>query len=60
MSLFHDHFLLLTWLAGLLSAFLALLWREDPRARTRFFVRAFLGLTCGSVAVAWLLSAVPR
>ena len=32
-SLLHDHFLLLVWLAGLFSAFLALLWKDEPRAR---------------------------
>jgi predicted membrane channel-forming protein YqfA (hemolysin III family) len=58
--LLTDHFLLLVWLAALLSAFLALLWRDEPRARQSFFVRTFLALTGGSVVVSWLLAAVPR
>ena len=60
MSLLTDHFLLLAWLAGLLSAFLALLWRENPRARGPFFLKTFGALVGGSVLVAWLLSAVAR
>jgi hypothetical protein len=59
-SVLHDHFLLLVWLAALLSAFLALLWRDDPRARPSFFMRTLLVLAGGSVLVAWLLAAVPR
>lgn len=60
MSLLHDHFLLLVWLAALFSAFLALLWRDEPEGRRTFFLRTFLALTGGSVLVAWLLAAVPR
>jgi hypothetical protein len=59
-SLLRDHFLLLVWLAALLSAFLALLWKDEPRARGRFFLEAFGALVAGSVLVAWLLEAVPR
>ncbi len=59
-SLLRDHFLLLVWLAALLSAFLALLWKDEPRARGRFFLEAFGALVGGSVPVAWLLAAVPR
>ncbi len=58
MSLLTDHFVLLVWLAALLSAFLALLWRDEARARGRFFLSAFGALVGGSVLVAWLLAAV--
>jgi hypothetical protein len=60
MSLLTDHFVLLVWLAALLSAFLALLWRDDSRARGRFFFSTFGALVAGSVLVAWLLAAVRR
>ncbi len=60
MSLLHDHFLLLSWLAALLSGFLALLWRDDPRSRGAFFLRAFVALVAGSVLAGWLLAAVGR
>jgi hypothetical protein len=59
-SLLHDHFALLAWLAGLLSAFLALLWKDDPRSRPRFFLKTFGALVGGSVLAAWLLSSVRR
>ena len=57
MSLLTDHFVLLVWLAALLSAFLALLWREDERTRGRFFLATFVALVGGSVLVAWALGA---
>lgn len=60
MSVFRDHFVLLAWLAALLSAFLALLWREDARTRPRFFLKTFGALVVGSVLAAWALSAVAR
>jgi hypothetical protein len=60
MSLLQDHFLLLVWLAALLSAFLALLWRDDARSRQVFFLKTLGALVVGSVLVAWLLAAVPR
>jgi hypothetical protein len=58
MSLLTDHFVLLVWLAALLSAFLALLWRDEGRARGRFFLSTFVALVGGSVLAAWLLAAV--
>ncbi|MEO8053682.1 MAG: hypothetical protein ABI768_00915 [Acidobacteriota bacterium] len=60
MTVFRDHFLLLVWLAALLSAFLALLWREDARTRPGFFLKTFGALVGGSVLAAWALSAVAR
>ncbi len=60
MSLLRDHFVLLVWLAALLSAFLALLWKDDPRARGSFFLKTFGALVGGSVLAAWLIAAVPR
>jgi hypothetical protein len=59
-SLFHDHFLLLVWLAALFSAFLALLWKEDAGSRKRFFLMTLTALVGGSVLAAWLLAAVKR
>jgi hypothetical protein len=55
-----DHFVLLVWLAALLSAFLALLWRDDARSRQAFFLKTLGALVGGSVLAAWLLSAVRR
>ena len=60
MSLLTDHFVLLVWLAALLSAFLALLWRDEGRSRGRFFLTVFGALVGGSILVACLLAAVRR
>ncbi len=56
MSLFRDHAFLMLLHATLLAAFLALLWREEPRAVGRFFVRTWLALAGGALVLAWLLS----
>jgi hypothetical protein len=57
-TLLSDHFFLLVRLAGLLSLFMALLFREEPRERKRMFVRLFLALVGGSVATAWILRGI--
>ena len=56
MSLLADHLPLLAWLAALLSAFLALLWKDAPGERGRFFAKTFGALVGGSVLAAWLLA----
>ncbi len=55
MSAFRDHAVLMVVHATLLAAFLALLWREEPRAVRRFFVRTWLALVVGGLALAWLM-----
>lgn len=60
MSLLHDHFILLVWLAALMSAFLALLWRDDARSRRAFFLKTLGALVAGSVLAGWVLAAVRR
>lgn len=59
-SVLTDHFPLLVLLAAIVSAFLALLWRETPTERRRFFLRVFLALVGSSVAIGWLLLALGR
>lgn len=59
MSVLVDHFPVLVLLATLVSAFFALLWKESPRERWRFFGRLWLGLVGGSVALASLLYLLP-
>jgi hypothetical protein len=53
-----DHVLHLVVLGTLLSAFFALLWRDDARARRIFFARMWAALVGGSFAVAWAMSLV--
>jgi hypothetical protein len=55
-----DHAVLMTLNAALLSAFLALLWRDEPRAAGRFFLKVFLCLMGGGLLLAWLLGRVGR
>lgn len=53
-----DRFLHLVLLATILSAFFALLWRDDAPARRRFFARMWTGIVAGSLAAAWAMSFV--
>ena len=54
-----SHFLLLVLYAFVVSLFFALVWHEEPRARLRLFVKMFLGLVLGSLAVAYLMAPFP-
>ena len=60
MSLVSDHFPLLVFLAALMAAFAALLWKDDPKGRCRFFLKALLGLVGCAVAFGLLFQAVSR
>ena len=54
-----DHFLILTLYALLISVFFALLWRSGRRERVSLFVKLFLALVVGALAVAWLMYPFP-
>ena len=54
-----DHFLIMTIYAVLVSAFFALLWREDRRARWKLFGVLLAALVVGGLAVAWLMYPFP-
>lgn len=54
-----DHFLAMTLYALLTSAFFALLWRHQRRARWRYFLLIFLCLWLGAIAVGWLMYPFP-
>ena len=59
-SLAHaDHFLVMTLYAFLISLFFALLWRNERRERAALFVKLFLALVVGALAVAWLMYPFP-
>ena len=53
-----DHALHLVVLGTIVSAFFALLWREDARSRRAFFARMWAAIVGGSFAVAWAMSLV--
>ena len=54
-----DHFLIMTLYALLISFFFALLWRTETRERVGLFVKLFLALVVGALAVAWLMYPFP-
>jgi hypothetical protein len=54
-----DHFLIMTAYAFLVSAFFALLWREERRERWRMFGVLLASLVVGGLAVAWLMYPFP-
>ncbi len=55
---FVDHFFHLVFLGTIVSAFFALLWRDEARGRRRFFTRMWTAIVGGSLAVAWAMSFV--
>ncbi len=54
-----DHFLIMTIYALLISFFFALLWRNERRERVALFLKLFLALVVGALAVAWLMYPFP-
>ena len=54
-----DHFVIMTLYAFLISLFFALLWRNGSRERGALFVKLFLALVVGALAVAWLMYPFP-
>jgi cytochrome bd-type quinol oxidase subunit 2 len=55
-----DHFIIMAVYAVLVSAFFALLWREERRERFRLFGILIAALLLGGLAVAWLMYPFPR
>jgi hypothetical protein len=55
-----DHFLIMTLYAFLVSAFFALLWREDRKERWKLFGTLVGSLVLGGLAVAWLMYPFPK
>jgi uncharacterized membrane protein YfcA len=55
-----DHFLIMTLYAFLVSAFFALLWRQERRERWRLFGLLMASLVLGGLAVAWLMYPFPK
>jgi uncharacterized membrane protein YfcA len=55
-----DHFVIMTLYALLVSAFFALLWRQNRRERWKLFGALMASLVLGGLAVAWLMYPFPR
>ena len=54
-----SHFFLMVLYAFVVSAFFSLLWHDDAPSRRRLFLKLFLGMVVGALAVAWILYFIP-
>ncbi len=54
-----DHFLIMTIYALLVSAFFALLWRQEKKERWKLFGLLVASLVLGGLAVAWMMYPFP-
>lgn len=54
-----DHLILLVWHALLVSVFFAFLWRTPARERLRLFLKTFLLMVVGGIALGWLMFPFP-
>ena len=54
-----SHFYLMVTYAGLVSLFLALLWRRRLRDQGKLFLQIFLSMVGGCLALAWLMYFFP-
>lgn len=54
-----DHSVLMIWYALLVSVFFAFLWREDGTERKKLFLKTFLILVVGGIALGWLMYPFP-
>ena len=54
-----SHLGLMVVYAALVSAFLALLWRNRPAERWKLFFQIFLGMVGGGLALGWLMYLAP-
>ena len=54
-----DHFVIMVLYAVLVSAFFALLWRQERRERWKLFGILIASLVLGGLAVAWLMYPFP-
>jgi uncharacterized membrane protein YfcA len=54
-----SHILLMTLYALLISAFFALLWRQESRKRWVLFLQLFLGMMLGGILLGWLMYPFP-
>ena len=55
----RNHIVLMFVYAVATALFFALLWRDEPRARVRFFIYVFLSLFIGGIALAWAMFPFP-
>ncbi|MEM8960086.1 MAG: hypothetical protein AAGD38_01285 [Acidobacteriota bacterium] len=54
-----SHLMLMVIHAALIGAFFSLLWRRQWKAQLFLFLKIFLGLSLGAVALGWLMYFFP-
>lgn len=59
MSLLRNHIVLMFIYAVATGVYFALLWKQTKRDRIRFFVKVFVGLFLGGIALAWVMYPFP-
>ena len=59
MSLLRNHIVLMFIYAVATGVYFALLWKQTKRDRILFFVKVFVGLFIGGIALAWVMYPFP-
>ena len=54
-----NHFIGLSILGIAIAIVFALITKEDPREQTRYFLKLVVYMLFGSLAGAWVMSAIP-
>lgn len=55
----RNHIVLMFLYAVATALFFALLWRDEPRQRVRFFIYVFVSLFFGGIVLAWAMYPFP-
>jgi hypothetical protein len=55
-----SHLVTLVVFSGLVSAVFAMLLRDSPRERLRFFALAFSAFVLSTLVIGWLMNPFPR
>jgi len=58
-SLLRNHIVLMFIYAAATGVYFALLWKQTKRDRIIFFVKVFVGLFLGGIALAWVMYPFP-
>ena len=59
MSLLRNHIVLMFFYSVACGVFFALLWKTTRAERIRFFLRVFISLFIGGIALAWVMYPFP-
>jgi len=59
MSILRNHLVLMFIYALATGTYFALLWKQTRRDRVIFFLKVFVGLFIGGIALAWVMYPFP-